>query len=375
MKRKWWISLSVFLIVALFSLLLTSFPGKKPESSGQDTVLIVNGEEVSIKEAMIYYRLMQKRFVEAGGENVWSLDFLGFDVQQQAIDNVMESIIRIKLVQPLAGSLKRNDFAEIEKRSLQLAELLGSDYMEAFEIDDDLITRVVTENYLAFVYERNADFRSSDFEEEIRLGLEEAYGVYDTLDRETYLSSTSVVTIMFYTGQYTDGVWIEYPQVQREQILENAELILSGTDPSNFYRIAKIYADSCTLTDNPVFNEGAILHERTAAGTCYFGQVSPEAAGIIWQTEPGAMTKLIETEYGYLAALVTSRTDCREVDLRIYEEQLQQRRAAYRVDLIQQLKDQRLEEEWQRLEQESSIQRFTDVFSSFVEANENLLLY
>ncbi len=364
-RRRWiWIpiSISLFLIAATIAI------GNAIIENRPKPYITVNGEEVYEGEMMIYYRLMQLEFEKAGGEEIWDLNMLGFDSKQAVIDRAFASVIRIKVAQSIAGTIKSQEYTEILKRSDQLEDILGKDFMEEHGIDRELIEKVVSENYLIHRYEETAGFRTSDFEEQIQALVEERYGLYDELDKEDYLQNVTLIPMMFYTGEYAEGEWISYPESQKEQIRQTAMEIYELVDEKNFYAMTLRFGNNRgDVQLNPVFHQGDIISPGGNMGNVYKGQILPEAAEVIFDTEPGTMTEFMTTEYGYLVCLVTRITGPYEQDLITYQNQLQIVRSSFREQAFGVLKQQRLEEEWNRLEQESEITVRKEAFSELVE--------
>lgn len=357
--HRWiWILLSVILFLTAGGIaVMNGIRDNRPKP-----YLTVNDQEVFENEIMIYYRLMQLQFEHTGGDEIWNLNMLGFDSEQTAVDRVFASIIRIKVAQSIAGTVKSQEYSEILKRSDQLEEILGKDYMDQYGIDRELIEKVVSENYLVYRYEQNAAFRSSDFEEQIEQLVEDRYGLYDETDQEEYLKNATIRPLMFYTGEYAEGEWVSYPESQKEQIRERAMEVFESLDAQNFYIVTMAFSDSIGVLDNPVFNQGAVVSPRGSGGNVFKGQVLPEVAEEIFATPLGTLTPVMTTDYGYLVCMVTFIADPFESDRSAYHNQLQLARNSFREQAIDVLKQQRLEEEWERLETESVIEIRKEAF-------------
>lgn len=335
-----------------------------------DIVLEINGEKVTTAEAMVYWKLMRQQYESIAGEEVWDLGMLGFDPGEEAVDRVIESIIRIKLTRSVSEMVKASDVPEILEKTDQLKELLGPKYMKENGIDRDLLEKVVRENYQAYLYEESANFRTSEFEEDIEKGLQEYFGAYDEMDLNHYLTKAAVIPLMIYTGQMTGGEWVEYSEQQKEALKEKADEIYEDLTYSNFYETARKKSDSLQIQDNPVFEYGEVLCQN-GRNEVYLGQMLPEVAEKVAATPAGEMTEVMETEYGYLICLVTSFIQPNDQDLQTYDIQLLMKKAEYRGDLINMLKTQRMEEEWQRMEQEADIVRYRDNLIEYVLRSEN----
>ncbi len=355
-----WIVLTM--LIAGGMLWLYSYP-QRPD---QIVVLEVNEEEISVSEAMIYHRLMQKQFETMGSENIWDLDILGLDPEQTEMERVLESIIRVKAIQPSAGLTDEAEEQEVIHKANRLESLLGQEYMQEHSIGRELIEKVVRENYLAYRYEKKATFLPGSNEEEIEEKMNDIFVRYEHLNVEQYMRPVTLAPMMFYTGEWVEGEWVTYSEAQKADILEMVQRIYDNLDRSNFRDYAEGFADSIVTEDNPVFAEGVVQNSQMNYGTVYFGQMKQEVAEKVWSTESGSISEPIETEYGYLIVKVITFLPSRESDAQVYEEQLEKIKEEYRSRVIEELKDQRMEEEWQRLEQESEVLRHEEVWENYV---------
>ncbi len=323
----------------------------------QATILEVNEEKVSISEAMVYYRLMELEFERMGSEEIWGLEILGLDPEQTALERVIESMIRIKAIKSSAGALNEKEKTELKSVAAGLAKLLGDEYCKQHYIDDDLLEKVVQENYLAYRYEAEATFLPGSNESEIQEKLRQTFARYDNLNVEQYTRTIRLKPMMFYTGEWVEGEWVTYSEAQKAVILEEVLRIYENLDAERFSAFSNEFADSTEVADNPVFAEGAVQHPRMNYGAVYFGQMEQSVAEKILYTPIGSVSELIETKYGYLIVQVVSLSPSTSYDIQSYQEILEKVKEDYRDEIIEQLKSQRMEEEWQRLEKESRIQR------------------
>lgn len=330
-------------------------------------VLEVNGQHVYASEAMVYYKIMRLEYEEELGENIWDYQMLGVDPDQMAMDRVMESMIRIKVIQGQRYTGPTASQEEIDSAVEKLSRILGEDYKKAHGISDSLLTSIVTENYMAYEYEQNANFIFSGLEDEIEQNVEETFGVYDEAEfEENYLQTAIVRPIMFYTGQWVEGEWVSYPDVQKEQILAKAEAVHDALTISNYSTYAADYGDDISCVTNPVFNQGYVINEDTDKGYVYRGQISEEASDAIFALSVGQISDIIETTYGYLIVESLGFPVTDEADHDSYAEQLNSARASFRLDIVGELKASRLEEELDRMISQSSITRYDQRLAEYI---------
>ncbi len=337
-----------------------------PKRPDQTVVLQVNEEQISVSEAMIYHRLMQQQFESMVSENIWDLDILGLDPRQTEMERVLESIIRVKAIKQAAGVVNEREKADLNRKADRLEEFLGTSYMEKHCIERDLIEKVVEENYLAYRYEKKATFLPGSNEEDINEKMNDIFARYDHLNVEQYTRSVTLKPMMFFTGEWVEGEWVSYPEAQKAVILEKVRKVYDNLDSENFKRFAVEYADSTEIEANPVFEEGVVRNPHMNFGSVYFGQMKQEVAEIIWSTKMDAVSQLIETEYGYLVVKVVSFLPSGEEDAVTYETCLSDMKTQYRSRVIEELKGQRMQEEWLRLETECEIIRYDQVWEDYV---------
>lgn len=334
-------------------------------------VLEIDQQAVYINEAMIYYRLMQDAFEQKGGEDIWTLDVLGVDVRQTALDRVLESIIRIKTAAKAAGKASSYEEEEITRLKEVLKSYLGEEYCLIHEIDDQTLMKVAEDNYLAYRYEHNVRFLYSEIEDDIQSGMAERFGIYDnTRTMNDYLSRVILEPIMFYTGTFVEGEWTVYPAVQREQILQYAETVREAITTKNYYTMRKQFADTSSVTDNPVFQRGEVICPEERFGQVYRGQIDRSVRDQIFSLKIGEISPIIETPYGYLIVRITGFRDPMEQDRQEFERQLTLAKAQYRSELTEELKARRLSSELDRLVEESTLVRYDDLFAEYVREHE-----
>lgn len=366
-KKRRWAQRTLLAVLLIFLILFSTVSGDKLQED--DVVLKVNGQSVHASEALVYWKLVKKSFVLIGSDRVWDLDMMGMDARQTAIDRTLASIIRVKTAQEDVGQVSESDVVRIEQAVDQLQKDLGNIYMQKNGIDRSLLETIITENYLVSRYEANANFRTSDFEEEISQRLQEQYGAYDSYDKDDYLKTAVIRPLMFYTGQWSDDTWTSYPDSQKEQIYTKVQALRERLDTDNFSTLGE-KADETTVKNNPALTEGAVSSSYMQYGDVYKGQMDPAAAEAIFSTPIGQITQVIETPYGYMIAYVTGFREPASEDYVTYKRQLKQARYRYRLDLLDSLKEQRLEEEFERLENEADIETYPDKLSRYIKEAE-----
>lgn len=373
MKRRQGRKLAI--ILALVMLIAAGLLSAWLLNRSKPVVVMKIGEEpVYASEAMVYYRLMQLQFESMGGDNIWEISALGIDPEQTAIDRVLESMMRVKITADLAGSLDESEKETVREMAAKLHQVLGEDYMARHEITDDLLQTVMEENYKAYRYEDSTKFLAGSTENDIRRQMEEIFSVYDNQDQGNYLQGATILPMMFYTGEWVEDEWFSYPDAQKAVIRERAEeqLILLKAwleQGKGFLKFASLCSDDAGVDTNPVFSAGLVRHPNGRFGIVYRGQIDSTVASAIFAAGAGGMTDLIETPYGYLVVEVLNYRTPSQADYESYELQVQTARETYRMQFLTELKAQRLEEEWQRLREESGAICYEEAWETYVKEN------
>ena len=361
----------IITLLVLMSLLFVLFWVRKNRKPERLTVLEINGTPVYINEAMIYYQMMREAFEAKGGEDIWTLDILGIDAEQTALDQTLTSIVRVKTARNAMQEPTQDDKIRIEAAAAAIRDHLSQEYRLRHEIDDNLIYQVAEDNYLAYQYEHNARFLYTEIEDDIQAGMAQRFGKYDnTKTMNDYLERVILDPIMFYTGTFVEDRWTSYPEVQREQILTKAEAVLSALTADNFRFMANQFADSTEVTGNPVFQQGEVICPEERFGQIYKGQIDASVAEQIFSLSIGEISPIMETPYGYLIVRVSGFRSPLDQDRTTFEQQLAQARTRYRLALTEELKERRLSQELDHLVEESTVIKYEELFAEYVRTGE-----
>ncbi len=317
---------------------------------------IVNtgGVKVYEEEALIYLRLTLMEYEEIAGENVWDLSPGGRDAFQMAADNALDSVIRVKLVQPDNGVVSQSVHTKLSAKVVELKEKLGEAWIKKMDISDVMLYRILAENYWAAEFESKLKYDAGDIAKDIDARVENAFAEYNDTDTEIYLQKVRLQSIMCYTGEWVEGVWIQYPEERQKekQILmeEVSKRIKEGED---FSQLCKEYNEMREF-GNPLFSQG--IFKNRDGGFFYRGQIYADLVEQIFRLSEGQCSEVIETEYGYLIVKVQKYPERSEQDLLIYKNTLANEKLEYRNELIATLRKQKIEEEVERLRQGTRVE-------------------
>jgi len=342
------------------------------QNLGRSVAARVNSETVYSNEAAVYYELMLDEMEQMAGEEFYELTILGTEPEQLAMDRALSSLVKVKAAQSVAGgTLDEAELSDMAEKVEQLKTILGEDKLEAYALDDELLTDIVTENYLVYRYEKNADFILTEIATDIETAMQKRYETYDTQDTGVYLRRVKVQVLLFSTGQMVEGEWTSYAEIQKEQILETVEEVhekmMSGR--LHFKTAGIQYASETKVSEIPAFTEGEVLCPDMDEGYVYYGQMDRELADAIFSLEVGEISDIIETQYGYLIAEADEFSEATVRDVQEYSSQLQRAKENYRSQLVEELREQRLDEEWERLVSESTVTLYQEEFSKYLKEN------
>jgi len=134
----------LFLIVLCAAL---AFGCSTKEEIKEDTIIIVNGTQVSADEYALYLRETVQNFEYLGGEDIWETDFDGRKAEDVAKENAFNSVVAVKLaVQNCEDvEISENDESRAQMEALAMAEKKGETQESEFY---DNALAVMREKYI-----------------------------------------------------------------------------------------------------------------------------------------------------------------------------------------------------------------------------------
>ncbi|MBO6158758.1 MAG: hypothetical protein J6P72_05770 [Firmicutes bacterium] len=377
-RKKKAYSLAGKILLALFLLgmiiLFIAFRIRKYREEEKIPVLSLDGRPVYADEVMVYFPFMQRAFEEAGGEDIWTLDMLGIDPQQAMIDRILDSVVRVKAASMAAQPLTEEDRETVSKTADSIKAFLPADYQSRYEISDETIYQVASDNLLSYRYTHNAHFIYDEIEDDIQSGLAERFGKYEsTRAMNEYLDRVVLEPIMFYTGTFVEDEWTDYPAVQKQQIYERAQTIRESLTGKNFRMMANSFGDNLgdhMVLSNPVFHQGFVFCQEEQYGQLYRGQIEDNLAGELFSLPIGTISPVLTTPYGYLIVRISGFREASDQDRSYYEEELVKARSQYRQELTENLKLRRLEDELERLIENMEIVYYEDQLTEYLRTHQ-----
>ena len=134
--------------------------------------------------------------------------------------------------------------------------------------------------------------------------------------------------------------------------------------------MAKLFGEASSVSNNPVFGQGAVTCPEERFGQLDKGQIDRSVRDQIFSLEIGEISPIIETPYGYLIVRITGFRQPTEKDREEYDRQLSLAKAEYRTELTEELKARRLSLELDRLVEETEVVRYDDLFAEYVREHE-----
>lgn len=269
------------------TLVYNVFNASNEEELNAQIVLTINGEEISVKDFNLYFKLQRKLWeLYMGSENIWNLVSDGQTLYDIAKDAVKEDIIlsRVKLQKAKEEgiTLTEDVLNELDKYSLTDE---AKQICEYYDITADEMLRINEETAIL-----------SKFSNELYNKLDHSSHTHYELSGKVEKVTYDVRHILFSTTGKTDE--------EKTTIKANAELVLAQLkNGEDFATLAKQHSEDY----GSVANGG--LYENVSKGE--FDANFEKAALAL---NEGEMTDLVETAFGY-HIIRLEKKNVEEVDL------------------------------------------------------------
>lgn len=245
----------------------------------EQTVAVLNGEEIPLSEAVFYTRMNQlqweRTYAEELGSGFWTEPIgdgeqtFGEELKEQVMDTICQIHLMNAHAEEYQVEVTTEEAAEIAGRVDTFMETYGKDVLKEAGADRKLVERLLTERFLA---DKVAEATVADYEAEV--GQEEA-----ALSRMTYCLFSTM-------GTYdTEGNHREVTPEEAEEIRKEAEAFARRTEELQSITAA---ADEISHTCVDVY-----FNDSTNGGAHEL------VAERMRQLSPGQADGPIETEEGY----------------------------------------------------------------------------
>ncbi len=271
-KRNW----TAPLLAVILALLLS---GGCAGHTGEKTVAVLDGEEISLSEAVFYTRMNQlqweRSYVEELGTKFWTEPVsqggptFGEELKSQVMDTICQIHLMNAHMEEYQVSLTAEETEEIAQRVDHFMETYGRDVLKEAGADRKLVEKLLTQRFLA---DKVAEAAVADYEAQV--SQEEA-----ALSRMTYCLFSTM-------GTYdTEGGHREATPEEIIEIREEAEAFARRTkELQSITAAAEEFSHTCVdVFFNDYTNGGA--HEAVAER--------------MRKLSPGETDGPIETEEGY----------------------------------------------------------------------------
>ncbi len=314
---KKYISLAMAFVMAL-SLVACGSSSEEAEQSW--VVFTFAGEEVLLSEVYIYARTIMDEYEATYGAEVWgttieSEDGLAMDVNELARQEIIETIIRTKVLVACADdyglALTLEEETEQQETAVAFFENLTDEQIADVDMTEDVVATVLVENALASkVY----DYIMND----------------DSLDVSDEQARMTTFYDMYFECYYED----EYGNI----VVYNADKIAEQKA-----KVESVYATiKEELAENPDLNITffAYTYDLAYAGSHTMSQAEiaetygQEVLTTLYAMKDGDISKIVETEYGYHIFQMTSLTDA-EATAEYKAELAEQARESYYVEFLE----------------------------------------
>jgi foldase protein PrsA len=318
-KKKTAIAFALIIVLSV-----ASFAGcqkQETDTSSQELIAEVNGEEISFDEFNKNFVVFEKNYTQLYGEQIWSQEIQGKTIMQIVKEQIMEKMITEELIrQYMVEQDTELDTAGIDETYKAFEEdIKGSEEMKAFydenEIGEAFIRKQLeVEEYLSIFKEKTLEELGFD-----EMRLEEIY------------------------DEYVVNVRARHILVETEEAL--AEVQGKLDEGADFEEIAKEYS----IDTNSAINGGDL-------GYFARGTMVPEFEEASFSQAIGAIGEPVKSDYGYHIIKVEDRKTLADLKSEMSEEQLEIEKEGIRNNLM----ETKIVEEIDKLIDAAEIVRYED---------------
>lgn len=291
--------------------------------TGNTRYLSVDDITVLESEMMLYLHQTFYEFEALGGTDVdvWSIsDFSGgksaSDVAKQgAIDNIIMTKVLVKKADELGIVLNEENSQKVNEQAKTYLESLSTSFVEKYQITEEVVSHVLTENYLASQVEQLTKDSYEVTTEELGAKLienEEYNQMKQRRSRGTELILTvyEVSHIVTYTHKKNNsGEWIplEKEMVETAEATMN-EAMISITEGMAFEDAVLAYSEMEDVENQPMTSQVTLI------------QLSDQFVDALMPVEVGGVSEILEGEYGYHLFKVVDKLSPSQDDVNAFNE-------------------------------------------------------
>jgi parvulin-like peptidyl-prolyl isomerase len=281
---------SLFFVVLLAAQVLFVGCQKKEVAN----IATINDQKVGVDEFNLYLWSVQQSF-EAMDKDIWDTDFGdGKTAEEVAKERALDSITAVKVklqeAEKLGVSLTDEEKKQAKEQAATLIAQMGEEKAKEMGIDEKLIIKIMEENTIGYkMYEEVTKDFALDEE-----GFEKYYK-----ENEESLKQVRAKHILLKTHDFgEDGQLVPLTEEQQNKALEKAQEALNRAKAGeDFAALVKEYSED----EGSVQNDGEYTFGK--------GQMVPEFEETAFSLEPGQISDLVQTAYGYHIIKVEEKID------------------------------------------------------------------
>ncbi|TCK87866.1 peptidyl-prolyl cis-trans isomerase C/foldase protein PrsA [Natranaerovirga hydrolytica] len=262
MKRR------ICIVMLVVILIISGCSVQETKNEAEEVIISINEQEVFLEEVEIYLKEIEKEFEAIGGKDIWETNFDGKTASEVAKERVIENIVQIKIINDKAKELGM----DIDQEESESINEYVQNYKKSNEgnINETLVEQIFYESFIV-----NKVF------EELTKGFEP-----NLEQTQEYINNDETLEFLYYLtlGQ----VRAKHILIEGEEHYKKAvEIQERAKDGEDFVSLVLEYSeDQASLEDNGEY-------------TFYRGEMMPEFEEAAFNLEPGEISEVIETSYGY----------------------------------------------------------------------------
>ncbi|WP_113673140.1 peptidylprolyl isomerase [Vallitalea guaymasensis] len=293
--------ISVCLVLAMATVMFAGCSkGKATEDKDTETKVVatINGEHnINLGEVNLYLRQLEYQYEMSYGLDIWDQQVEdGKTVVDMAIESALTSVKKGNIIALVAKEkgieLSEENIKDIEKTAdefiKQYEEQYGKDGLEKDNITLDTVKKVLEQNYLynALLEQELKDYEVN--EEELKALLDQS-PEYKGLQENGYDYYAKDVRVRHILLKTVDDANQPLPEDKKAEVKTKAEEVLAKVKAGeDFEALVKEYSEDPGSKDKGgeyTFNKGS--------------NFAPEFTEASFSMEPGDVSELVETSFGY----------------------------------------------------------------------------
>ncbi len=340
MKLK---SILTFMTAIALLVTMTGCDSKtKAEAITSETIIMtVNDEEIKASEAILVLRNIQSLYETYYNVTDWDIEVEeGVTIEDKAKEGAIDYLTRLVILEKVAAdkgvTLSEEKKAEVDEAASSFFESLNQNDIEQYGITSELVKKQLYSNALSeeLFNQEMADFKPDEEKLEQELQKSEEYLKVQEQGYEEFLKKARVRHILISTldenQQPLEGEALEEKEALAKDVLDKLK---AGED---FVELVGQYSEDPGSKDSG----GEYMVAKTGTN-----RMVPEFEEASFSVEPGQLSDLVKTQYGYHIIKVEEIIQPEETEIEQFKQYIQQMKD-YAIDIQKQEAFNALYEGW-----------------------------